>query len=97
MSPNGRLYADGGRPPGPQTIVRKTATGKTVGVQGMEQLLAWADDDHLIGVRCAGECENEFNNGLALVSLDGKSVTQLSANRANTQRLGSWVPLLTRR
>ena len=97
VSPDGTRYADRGEAPGPQTTVKDTATGEVVGVQGVEQLLAWADDDHLIGLGCAGDCENEFRNGLVLVSVDGEHVTRLSAYRRNSQAEGSWVPLLTRR
>ncbi|MEU8267897.1 hypothetical protein AB0B89_12075 [Sphaerisporangium sp. NPDC049002] len=97
VSPNGRLYADGGTPPGPETTVRDVATGKVVGRQKMLQLLAWADDEHLIALGCAGACENEFHNGLVLVGIDGKTKVQLSGNRENTQRPGSWEPIFTRR
>jgi hypothetical protein len=97
VSPDGTRYADRGQAPGPQTTVKDTATGEVVGVQGVEQLLAWADDDHLIGLGCAGDCEDEFRNGLVLVSVDGEHVTRLSAYRRNSQAEGSWVPLLTRR
>ncbi|MEV7965421.1 hypothetical protein AB0O34_05495 [Sphaerisporangium sp. NPDC088356] len=97
VSPNGVLYADVGAPPGPETTVRDVATGKVVGRQKMLQLLAWADDQHLIALGCAGACENEFHNGLVLVSIDGKTKVQLSGNRENTQRPGSWEPLFTRR
>jgi hypothetical protein len=97
VSPDGRLFADGGRPPGPQTVVKDVATGEIKGVQPMLQLRAWADNEHLIALGCAGDCSNEFNNGLVLVSLDGKQTTQLSGNRKNSQQPGSWAPLLTRR
>ncbi|MET8157253.1 hypothetical protein ABZT47_12825 [Sphaerisporangium sp. NPDC005289] len=97
ISPDGRLYADGGAPPGPQTTVREVGTGKLAGVQTTLQLLAWADDEHLIGLGCAGRCENEFHNGLVLVSLDGKQITQLSGDRENADAAGTWRPLLTRR
>ncbi|MFC4534256.1 hypothetical protein [Sphaerisporangium dianthi] len=97
ISPDGRLYADSGRPPGPQTTVREVETGTLFGTQTMLQLLAWADDGHLIGLGCAGGCENEFHNGLVLVSVDGKQVTQLSADRKNAEAPGTWRPLFTRR
>ncbi|WP_405141824.1 hypothetical protein OG589_32195 [Sphaerisporangium sp. NBC_01403] len=97
VSPNGALYADEGTPPGPETTVKDVATGKVVGRQKMLQLLAWADDGHLIALGCAGACENEFHNGLVLVSIDGKTKVQLSGNRENTQRPRSWEPLFTRR
>ncbi|MET8144712.1 hypothetical protein ABZU32_30790 [Sphaerisporangium sp. NPDC005288] len=95
VSPDGTMYASFGRPPGPETSVKKVATGELVGRQKMLQLLAWADDEHLIGLGCAGECRNEFNNGLVLVGIDGKHTVQLSGDRKNSERPGSWEPLLT--
>jgi len=97
LSPDGTMYADGGRPPGPETTVRDVRTGEVKGVQRMLQLLAWADNENLIALGCAGECTNEFNNGLVLVSIDGKRTVRLSADRRNSQRPGSWHPVLTRR
>ncbi|GAA0383606.1 hypothetical protein Acor_82470 [Acrocarpospora corrugata] len=97
VSPNGKLIADRGQPPGPQTVVKDRATGKVVGVQPMLRLLAWADDEHLIALGCAGSCQNEFNAALVLVSLDGKEVVQLSTYRENTNDPDSWQPQLTLR
>ncbi|MFC4587250.1 hypothetical protein [Sphaerisporangium corydalis] len=97
ISPDGRLYADGGAPPGPQTRVRNVETGEIAGTQTMLQLLAWADDEHLIGLGCAGKCEDEFHSGLALVGVDGEPVTRLSADQKNSDSPGSWRPIFTRR
>ncbi|MDH2428760.1 hypothetical protein [Sphaerisporangium sp. TRM90804] len=97
ISPDGRLYAADGAPPGPQTTVRDVQTGKIVGTQPMLQLMAWADDSHLIALGCAGTCENEFTNGLVVVSVDGKEVARLTGDRDNSQRAGNWVPVLTPR
>ncbi|MCC5574237.1 hypothetical protein IMZ11_01100 [Microtetraspora sp. AC03309] len=94
LSPNGRLLA--GRD-GLPTAVTERATGKVVGRQRVLQLLAWADDDHLVALGCAGTCRNEFNNGLVLVSVDGAKTVQLSANRKNTTKPGSWEPVFTLR
>jgi hypothetical protein len=97
ISPNGKLIADSGQPPGPQTSVKDLATGKIIGVQPMLQLVAWADDEHLIALGCAGSCEFEFNSALVLVSLDGKEVVQLSGYRENTNDPDSWRPMFTLR
>ncbi|MEO3863657.1 hypothetical protein [Acrocarpospora sp. B8E8] len=63
----------------------------------MLQLVAWADDEHLIALGCAGSCEFEFNSALVLVSLDGKEVVQLSGYRENTNDPGAWQPMFTLR
>jgi hypothetical protein len=76
--------------------VEERASRKIVGEPRVLQLLAWADDDHLIAVGCADECANEHRNGLVLVSADGKESTQLSGYRANDE-VGRWEWLLTRR
>ncbi|MCT9931592.1 hypothetical protein N5079_15360 [Planotetraspora sp. A-T 1434] len=94
FSPDGTLLA--GRD-GLPTKVTERATGRVVGTQQVLQLLAWADDDHLIGLGCAGSCANEFDNGLVLVSVDGKDTVQLSVNRRNALDESSWQFLLTLR
>jgi hypothetical protein len=81
--------------------IRDAKTGKRAAVVPGRQLLAWADDSHLIAWRCDPErCspgEGEFRNRLLLVGLDGK-VTPLSGfRRAELQDEGRWTPLLTRR
>ncbi|MGI5492605.1 hypothetical protein [Microtetraspora malaysiensis] len=91
VSPDGTLLA--GRD-GLPTAVTERATGRVVGRQRVLQLLAWADDDHLIALGCAGSCGNEFANGLVLVTVDGKETVPLSANPARTR---SWEPLFTLR
>ncbi|MEV6032597.1 hypothetical protein AB0L65_15670 [Nonomuraea sp. NPDC052116] len=83
-SPNGRLVLGRGVPADP------------VGGQKVLQLHAWADDDNVIAVGCAGSCKSEFNNGLVLVSVDGRRTTQLGANR-DSDKEGSWRWVLTPR
>ncbi|GII77879.1 hypothetical protein Sru01_28610 [Sphaerisporangium rufum] len=83
--------------PGPLTEVLDVATGQVVGRQKMLQVNAWADDGHLIGWQCLGECEDEFDARLALVSLDGSKIVRLSGEARDSQKYGSWHPLLTRR
>ncbi|MBO3750757.1 hypothetical protein J5X84_32170 [Streptosporangiaceae bacterium NEAU-GS5] len=97
FSPDGMLLAAAGAAPGPQTTVRDAATGAIVGTQVMEQLVAWADNDHLIALKCAGTCKNEFSNAYVLVKVDGTEVAQLTGYRENSQKPGSWEPVFTLR
>ncbi len=97
VSPDGKLAI--GRQSGLPTNVVDSATGRVVGEQEALQLLAWADDDHLIAVAgCSAPCQGkaEFQNGLYLVSVDGKEKTQLSVKRTG-EDAESWHWLLTRR
>jgi hypothetical protein len=82
---------------GPETAVRDVASGKVVGRQQMLQLLAWADDEHLIALQCMGTCKDEFDAYLVLITIDGTKSVRLSGAMENSQRPGSWHPLLTRR
>ncbi|MFC4011929.1 hypothetical protein ACFOY2_32180 [Nonomuraea purpurea] len=92
VSPNGRLLLG---PDGLPTEITDVQTGQIAGRQRVLQLHAWADDDNVIALGCAGKCDDEFTNGLVLVSVDGKRMTQLAANR-NT-RTGDWRAVLTPR
>ncbi|MEV1167241.1 hypothetical protein [Nonomuraea sp. NPDC049784] len=83
-SPNGRL------------VLGRDVPADPVGGQKVLQLHAWADDDNVIALGCAGSCENEFDNGMVLVSVDGKRMTQLTANR-DTNKDGAWRWVLTPR
>ncbi|TKK88180.1 hypothetical protein FDA94_14835 [Herbidospora galbida] len=91
VSPNGRLRAG---PAGLPTKVTDVETGEVVGRQRMLQLWAWVDDDHLIGLGCARDCDNEFDNALVMVSVDGKETVQLASYRDSRN---SWRPILVRR
>ncbi|TDD46259.1 hypothetical protein E1286_21465 [Nonomuraea terrae] len=93
LSPDGRLLLG---PDGLPTKITDAATGEIAGRQNVLQLHAWADDDNVIALGCAGSCENEFNNGLVLVSVDGERMTQLGRNR-DTNKGGSWHWILTPR
>lgn len=89
LSPDGRLLLG---PDGLPTKITDVETGKVAGRQRVLRLLAWADDDHVIALGCAGRCENEFDNGLVLVSVDGSEVTRLAAYTDNQQsRPWEWV------
>ncbi|MFD4508194.1 hypothetical protein [Streptomyces sp. NPDC058457] len=81
--------------------IRKAKTGERATVVPGQQLLAWADNSHLIAWRCdPGQCspgKGEFRNRLLLVGLDGKTTPLSGFRTANLQDEGRWTPLLTRR
>ncbi|WP_062346554.1 hypothetical protein [Herbidospora yilanensis] len=91
VSPDGRLRAG---PAGLPTKVTDVETGEVVGRQRMLQLWAWVDDDHLIGLGCARDCDDEFDNTLVMVSVDGKETVPLASYRDSR---ASWRPVLVRR
>ena len=98
LSPSGRYIAVSGPPPGPNTIVKDTRTGRQVGVQPVEQANAWADDTHLIALACPPKkCDGkgEFYNRYVLVGVDGKTMVPLTGYRMN--RDDGWEPLFTHR
>jgi WD40 repeat protein len=82
ISPDGRLALG---PDGLPTKITEVGTGKVAGRQRVLQLHAWADDDNVIALGCAGTCGNEFNTGLVLVSVDGSRMTQLTADHDSTE------------
>ncbi|MEU1394018.1 MULTISPECIES: hypothetical protein [unclassified Nonomuraea] len=84
VSPDGRLVLDRDLPP------------SVPGRQLVLQHLAWADNDNVVVLGCAGSCESEFDNGLALASADGERMIQLTGSR---DRGGdeAWQWVLTRR
>lgn len=85
-----RISPDGKRVLGPD--MPPSRPGKQV----VLQRLAWADDDNVLALGCAGKCGSEFNNGLVLVSADGERTTQLTASR-NRGGDETWEWVLTRR
>ncbi|MGW7330478.1 hypothetical protein ACWGIU_18160 [Streptomyces sp. NPDC054840] len=108
--PRGVLSRDGRLVTGPfvgkggQIVseVLDAKTGRRFALVPGQQLLAWADDNHLIAWRCdPRQCDpgsGEFRNQLLLVSLDGKKTIPLSGFREPTLRYeGRWTPVLTRR
>ncbi|GIH93803.1 hypothetical protein ACFFMN_16375 [Planobispora siamensis] len=103
LSPSGRWLADD-----PAALaVTDTETGRTVplprAVAGhrIMQLLAWADDDHLIAWACelkGSDCAGGgFRNRLVVISRDGMSLTPLTGFRADSRKPGSWEPLVGHR
>ncbi len=104
-SPDGKLVTGGfaGSKDGQiVSAVLDAKTGKRSAVVPGQQLLAWADNTHLIAWRCdPGQCQpgkGEFRNQLVLVSLDDDKVTPLSGFRkAQVDYVGRWNPVFTRR
>jgi hypothetical protein len=94
-SPDGRLVIS--QQSGLPTAVSDRA-GKVVGRQPALQLLAWADDSHLVALGgCANPCvgKAEFRGELVLTNVDGTSVRPLSTRRSGND--DDWFWTLTRR
>ncbi|UUA06607.1 MULTISPECIES: hypothetical protein [Streptomyces] len=104
-SPDGKLATGGfagGKDGQIVSAVLDAKTGKQSAVVPGQQLLAWADDTHLIAWRCdPSQCEpgkGEFRNQLVLVGLDDDKVTPLSGFRkAQEDYVGRWTPVFTER
>ncbi|MEV0379272.1 hypothetical protein [Nonomuraea sp. NPDC050643] len=93
VSPDGRLVLG---PAGLPTKITEVGTGKVVGTQQVMQLHAWADDDNVIALGCEGQCTNEFNAALVLVSVDGTRTTRLTGYK-DSRKDGYWGWVLTPR
>ncbi|MFE2972015.1 hypothetical protein ACFXKC_52360 [Streptomyces sp. NPDC059340] len=102
-SPDGSLVAGAFVGQGDQIVseIRNAKTGKRAAVVPGQQLLAWADNSHLIAWRCDPErCspgEGEFRNQLLLVGLDGKATPLSGFRTAKLQDESRWFPVFTRR
>ncbi|WP_407110947.1 hypothetical protein ACE1N8_21100 [Streptomyces sp. DSM 116494] len=104
-SPDGKLVTGGfagGEDGRIVSEVLDAKTGKRSAVVPGQQLLAWADNTHLVAWRCdPSQCEpgkGEFRNQLVLVGLDSDEVTPLSGFRkAEVDYAGRWTPVFTRR
>jgi hypothetical protein len=94
VSPDGKLLVG---EQGPPTSITELATGKVVARHRELPLSAWADDDHLIGRGCAGGCGDKFDDGLVLVSVDGRRAVQLWRHRWDPQSRMWWLTALTLR
>ncbi|MFI6296076.1 hypothetical protein ACIBEJ_31085 [Nonomuraea sp. NPDC050790] len=93
LSPDGRLLlGDAGLP----TKITEKATGAVVASQQVLQLHAWADNERVIAMKCARDCDNEFESALVLTSVDGKTETPLSGYQ-DTREDGVWRWVLTPR
>ncbi|CAM5483739.1 WD40 repeat domain-containing protein OS=Streptomyces alboniger OX=132473 GN=CP975_08100 PE=4 SV=1 [Streptomyces alboniger] len=81
--------------------VRNVKTGELAATVPGQQLLAWADNSHLIAWRCHPEhCspgKGEFRNQLLLVGLDGKTIPLSGFRTANLHDEVRWNPVFTRR
>ncbi|MFJ6944312.1 hypothetical protein ACISU4_06595 [Streptomyces wuyuanensis] len=104
LSRDGKLVTGAFAGKGDQIVseVLDTKTGRRAALVPGQQLLAWADDNHLIAWRCDPEqCspgEGEFRNQLLLVGLDGQKTIPLSGFRKAKLRYdGRWTPMLTQR
>lgn len=104
ISPDGNLVAGTMTGEDGQIVseVLDAKTGERAALVPGQQLLAWADDNHLIAWRCDLEqCspgQGEFRNQLLLVSLRGKQEIPLSGFRkADLNYSGRWTPLFTKR
>ncbi|MEV6154084.1 hypothetical protein AB0L53_27425 [Nonomuraea sp. NPDC052129] len=87
VSPDGKLVL--GRDGLPTRITDRS--GAVVGRQEVLRLLAWADNDNVVALGCAGKCGNEFDNGLVLVSVDGSRVTRLTGSHDRNNDRWDWV------
>ncbi|WP_260616382.1 hypothetical protein [Streptomyces sp. WAC04189] len=104
-SPDGKLVTGGfagGKDGRIVSAVLDAKTGERSAVVPGQQLLAWADDTHLIAWRCdPDQCrpgKGEFRNQLILVGLDSDEVTPLSGFRkAEADYAGRWNPVFTKR
>ncbi|MEU0108090.1 hypothetical protein ABZ313_22385 [Streptomyces sp. NPDC006251] len=104
-SPDGKLVTGGfagGKDGQIVSAVLDAKTGKQSAVVPGQQLLAWADNTHLIAWRCdPSQCQpgkGEFRNQLVLVGLDSDKVTPLSGFRkAQVEYAGRWNPVFTKR
>jgi dipeptidyl aminopeptidase/acylaminoacyl peptidase len=104
-SPDGKLVTGGfagGKDGQIVSAVLDAKTGERSAVVPGQQLLAWADNTHLIAWRCdPSQCKpgkGEFRNQLVLVSLEGDKVTPLSGFRkAKADYVGRWNPVFTKR
>ncbi|MBT2421886.1 hypothetical protein J7F01_14760 [Streptomyces sp. ISL-22] len=76
-------------------------TGKRSALVPGQQLLAWADNDHLIAWRCdPKQCEpgkGEFRNQLLLVGLNGDTVPLSGFRQAKLRDESRWTPVLSER
>ncbi|MFD4022897.1 hypothetical protein ACFWRV_05140 [Streptomyces sp. NPDC058576] len=103
LSPDGNLMTGDFVGEGDRIVseIRNARTGERHAVVPGQQLLAWADNSHVIAWRCdprrCSPGRGEFRNQLLLVGLDGKA-TPLSGFRSEKLRdQGRWNPILTRR
>ncbi|GAA0940382.1 hypothetical protein GCM10009560_51660 [Nonomuraea longicatena] len=93
VSPDGKLLLGGAGLP---TKITELEGGKVVGNQKVLQLHAWADDETVLALKCARECDDEFDSALSLIKVDGTEVQQLSGFQRTVED-GAWDWVLTPR
>ncbi|MDN3354590.1 hypothetical protein [Actinomadura sp. DC4] len=97
ISPDGRLMATHARM---DLSVDDTATGRQVSALPVWQMVAWADNSHLIvlmcdrGDKCGGP--RTFSFRYALMSVDGRTTIPLTGYKPNAY-VNSWQPEFTHR
>ncbi|NRQ38956.1 hypothetical protein HII36_45125 [Nonomuraea sp. NN258] len=86
LSPDGRRAIGTLRLP---TVITDSRTGAEIAQLPVLEVLAWADDDHVVAVDCPGDCADRQDKGLALVRADGTGKpTRLTAS---TKSAWQWV------
>jgi hypothetical protein len=95
-SPDGKLTVT--RQAGLPTEVTDNANGR-VYRQDLVQLLAWADNDHVVGLDCDSPCRGaaEFHNALVMSSVDGSHAVPLTARNNTDDYREVWHWVLTGR
>ncbi|WP_214110728.1 hypothetical protein [Acrocarpospora catenulata] len=99
VSPDGRLIANGTAPDEPHgdAFLTDLRTGRVVSRLPALELLAWADDDHLVVSTCQKSCKLGGDLAYYLMSVDGGEKVRLSADRQVTSQGEIWYPLFTLR
>ncbi|MEU6239583.1 hypothetical protein [Streptomyces sp. NPDC047024] len=103
LSPDGKLVTGAFVGQGGDIVseIRDVKTGERAATVPGQQLLAWADDSHLVAWRCDPErCspgEGEFRNQLLLVSLDGETTPLSGFRAAKLNDESRWNPVFTPR
>jgi hypothetical protein len=83
-----------------KTTVRRISDGAVVGRLQYEGLFGWASNNTLLVRVCEPGCKNEFHNRMAVMSVDGRTITPLTALARSKNGAGSaddWYPIVTAR
>ncbi|MEV0884399.1 hypothetical protein AB0J03_11270 [Streptomyces microflavus] len=103
LSPDGTLMTGDFVGEGDRIVseIRNAKTGERAAVVPGQQLLAWADNSHVIAWRCdpkrCSPGQGEFRNQLLLVGLDGKAIPLSGFRPERLRDKGRWEPVLTPR
>jgi hypothetical protein len=97
ISPNGRLMA---AHPGPGLSISDLTTGRQVSTLPVMQIVAWADDTHVIVQMCdlKKKCggPRTLSYRFVLMSIDGRTTVPLTGYKT-LATVGSWDPVFTPR